>query len=150
MQPDGIDFVGNSKISSFCENWPYSSLWYLNTLSGPPPPRGRPASASPDFAGSIQTTGGAAIGVAACVEIAGPQLRTAASLPAFEGMLSLFNPALHCTPSLPSPIAGEGREGGDGAIESGLVTGCIQRFRPRSIRLFAILPLSIRRLALLQ
>src|SRR6266446_4032633 len=37
-KPDGIDFVGNSKISSFCKNQPPNSpipyIWYYNTLFG--------------------------------------------------------------------------------------------------------------------
>ena len=37
-KPDGIDFVGNSKISSFCKNPPPNSpipyIWYYNTLFG--------------------------------------------------------------------------------------------------------------------
>src|SRR5258707_12964022 len=37
-KPDGIDFVGNSKISSFCKNPPPNSpipyIWYYHTLFG--------------------------------------------------------------------------------------------------------------------
>jgi hypothetical protein len=32
MEPDGIDFVGNSKISSFCTKSITNTFWYFNTV----------------------------------------------------------------------------------------------------------------------
>jgi hypothetical protein len=79
---------------------------------------------------------GAAINVAACVEIAGHNCETERRLSSFEGMLSLFNPVLHRTD--------DGTSGW--RIESGLARVADGGFGRDQ---FAF-SLSIRRLCLLQ